>query len=72
MSAEALSSRRMAAWRRSGTSMVFIDWIRQQWDAFDRTHGVSIKDPAFNMHQEQFTAWLETTATLEQQRGGQQ
>ena len=62
----ALSSRRMAIWQRSGTSLGFIDWLRQQWEEYDRVNGISILDRAFNLHQERFTAWLE------QQQGGQQ
>ena len=59
----ALSTRRHAVWARIGCGD-YIDWLADQWAAYDRAHGISANDRAFSLvtyqqHQESFTAWLE-------------
>lgn len=61
---QAHSTRRHAAWQRSGTGADYIDWLSRQWSAYDRAHGITVNDRAFSLHtysqhQDAFTAWLE-------------
>lgn len=61
---QAHSTRRLAAWQRSGTGGDYIAWLADQWAAYDAAHGITANDRAFSLvtyaqHQEAFTAWLE-------------
>lgn len=58
------STRRLAVYDRSGASVPFIDWLAQQWQAYDAANGITVYDrsctvAAYALHQDRFTAFLE-------------